>query len=358
MKYCLIVLLANILLSSCTENRAEEKKKVGPKTQPQSYQFAKVESGGVTSTLRLPAQLNAYQEVSIFPKVNGYVKNVWVDIGSHVNKGSLLMELEAPELEQAVLLAKEKFVKANADFSVDKEHYQRLLEASKTKGAVSPMDLSTIKAKMNADTAVVNAEKASWDMQKTMTNYLKVVAPFSGVITERNIHPGALVSAMAKDKPMLELKQIEHLRLQIDVPEHLAVNLHQNDTLSFYVSALQGKKLRGKISRKSRSINAQYRSERIEVDVINKDGLLASGMYADVVIYSKGNKNALIVPKSSVITSTERKYVLLSDNGKIRKVDVSTGNYTPDKIEIYGDLKPGDTVITNASEEIKETTQE
>ncbi len=358
MKYCLMILLASAALSACTENRAEEKKVEVPKSSAPAYQLATVESGGVPTTLRLPAQLNAYQEVSLFPKVNGYVKNVLVDLGSHVTKGSLLMELEAPELEQAALLAKEKYAKANADFSIDKEHYQRLLEASKTKGAISPMDLSTIKAKMNADTALVNAEKANWDMQKAMLGYLKVTAPFSGVITERNVHPGALVSSMAKDKPMLELKQIEHLRLQVDVPEHLAVNLHEHDTLSFYVSALQGKRLKGKISRKSRSINMQYRSERLEVDVPNGTGVLSSGMYADVLIYSKGNKNALIVPKSAVVTSTERKYVLVSDNGAIRKVDISTGNQTLDRVEIYGDLQIGDKVIVNATDEIKETTHE
>lgn len=355
MKHYLILLSATILLNACTENRAEEKKAEDRKSPTFTYQLASVESGGVATTLKLPAQLTAYQEVSLFPKVNGYVKNIWVDLGSNVKKGSLLMELEAPELEQAVLLAKEKYAKANADFSLNKEHYLRLLEASKTKGAISPMDLSTIKAKMNADTALVNAEKANWDMQKTMLNYLKVVAPFSGVITERNIHPGALVSAMAKDKPMLELKQIEHLRLQIDVPEHLAINLHERDTLSFFVSAQQGKRLTGRIGRKSRNINAQFRSERIEVDVPNTNGQLSSGMYADVLIYSKGNKNALIVPKSAVVTSTERKYILVSTNGAIRKIDVSTGNQTLDKVEVYGNLQAGDKVVVNANDEIKET---
>lgn len=357
MKYCLMVLLASIVFSSCTENRAEEKKSEKKTTAP-IYQLATVETGGVATVIKLPAQLMAYQEVSIFPKVNGYVKNVLVDIGSHVTKGSLLMELEAPELEQAVILAKEKFVKANADFAIDKEHYQRLLEASKTKGAVSPMDLSTIKARMNADTAIVNAEKANWDMQKAMTGYLKVVAPFSGIITERNIHPGALVSAMAKDKPMLELKQIERLRLQVDVPEGVATTIHEHDTLSFYVSAFQGKKMKGRISRKSRSINAQYRNERVEVDVPNTNGTLSSGMYADVIIYSGGNKNALFVPKSSVVTSTERKYVLVVEKGSIKKVDVSTGNQTTDKVEVYGALQSGDKVITNANDEMKESAKE
>jgi RND family efflux transporter MFP subunit len=340
---------------SCSSNNAAPNKPLEQKAAAPKYTLATVEKGGVASTIKLPAQLAAFQEVSIFPKVNGYVKSVQVDIGSRVAKGTLLMVLEAPELVQAALQAREKYARTKADFAIDKERYQRLLEAAKTAGAISPLDLSSIKAKMEADSAVSNAEKANWQMQQTMLDYLKVVAPFSGVITERNVHPGALVSASAKDKPMLELKQTDHLRLQVDIPEALAGNLKNKDTVSFYVSALQGKKLTGNINRSSMNVNAQYRSERMEVDVMNKDGMLAPGMFADVLLYSKGNIEALFVPKSAVVTSTERKYVLVMNGDKITKVDVSTGNATTGKIEVYGNLKAGDKVIAVANDEIKES---
>ena len=309
----------------------------------------------MTTIIKLPAQLAAYEEVSIFPKVNGYVKTVLVDIGSKVSQGSLLMVLEAPELEQASSQAKEKYARSKADFSIDKEHYQRLLEASATAGAISPLDLSTVKAKMDADSSLSNAEKSNWQMQQTMLGYLKVTAPFTGVITERNVNPGALVSAAEKDKPMLELKQVTHLRLQVDIPEDITASLKGKDTVSFYTSAFPGKKMIGYISRRSDNVNAQYRSERMEIDVQNEDGSLAPGMYADVVLSSKGNANALSVPKSAVVTSTERKYVLVVKDGKTTKVDVSTGNASIDKIEVYGALQAGDKVIVNASDEIKES---
>ena len=101
--------------------------------------MACVEKAGLSSTIKLPAQFAAFQEVSIFPKVNGYVKTVLVDIGSRVKKGDLLMELEAPELEQAVSQAREKYARAKTDYAIDKEHYLRLLEASETAGAISPL---------------------------------------------------------------------------------------------------------------------------------------------------------------------------------------------------------------------------
>ncbi|MES2331274.1 MAG: efflux RND transporter periplasmic adaptor subunit [Bacteroidota bacterium] len=350
MKYCIAFLIVFVFFTSCADKA--EKKKEKPAVASATYQTAVVESGGVSTIIKLPAQLVAFQEVSIFPKVNGYVKTVSVDVGSRVSKGAALMSLEAPELEQSVLQAKEKYARTRTDYTLGKDHYMRLLEASKTAGAISPMDLATARSKTEADSMISNAEKANWQMQQTMMGYLRVTAPFSGVITERNVHPGALVSSASKDKPMLELKQTDHLRLQIDVPEALAANLKNKDTVSFYVSALQGKRLTGFISRRSMNINAQYRSERMEIDVPNPKLELSPGMYADVFLYSKGNLQGLWVPRSAVVTSTERKYVLTLENGKAKKVDVTTGNQAADKVEVYGKLAPGDKVIINATDEM------
>ena len=354
MKYYILFAFLLSLIASCSSKQAEPNSLEKMK-EPVNYTLTTVEKGGVATTVKLPGQLAAYEEVSIFPKVNGYVKSVLVDIGSKVSNGSLLMVLEAPEMEQAVMQAKEKYARSKADYSIDREHYQRLLEAAQTSGAISPLDLSTIKAKMEADSSVCNAEKANWEMQQTMMHYLKVTAPFTGVITERNVHPGALVNASAKDKPMLELKQIEHLRLQVDIPENIAGGLQGKDTVSFYLNAFPGKKMTGFIIRKSNNLNAQYRSERMEIDVMNPNSTLSPGMFASLVLYSKGNSDGLYVPRSAVVTSTERKYVLRVKNGKTSKVDVSTGSETANKIEIYGQVEAGDKVIANASDEIKET---
>lgn len=354
MKYFIIPFCCLLALASCSSEKEKEKKPETTTLTEPSYTLATVQKGGVSTSIKLPGQLVAYQEVSILPKVNGYVKTVLVDIGSRVNKGDLLMVMEAPELAQATLQAKEKYARTQVDFTIDKERYNRLLEASKTAGAISPLDLSTVKAKMEADGMLSNAEKANWQMQQTMQGYLRVVAPFAGVITERNIHPGALVSNSVKDKPMLELKQVNQLRLQIHIPEGVAANLKINDTVSFYVSALQSKKMTGMVKRVSMNENTQYRSEMVEVDVLNKDENLNPGMFADVVLYSKGNPTALFVPKSAVVTSTERKYVLVVKNNKITKVDVTTGNSTTSNIEVFGTLTIGDKVIALANDEIKE----
>ena len=349
-----VILTMAILFNSCQSAKPE------PALEDHSgkkaiYSWTFVRKSGLSSTVKLPGQLAAYQEVSIFPKVNGYVKNVKVDIGSYVKKGQLLMTLEAPELQQSTMQAREKYARTKADLSIDREHYNRLLEASQTPGAISPLDLSFVKSKMESDSAVSNAAKSNWQMQQTMEAYLVVTAPFSGVITDRNVHPGALVSAESKDsKPMLELKEIGHLRLQVDIPENLAGIIKAGDTLSFYTSSFPGKKITGHVSRKSMNVNAQFRSERVEADVYNADEALSPGMYADILLYSKGNASGFSVPKSSLVTSTERKYVLVGRSGRIQKVDVISGNESGNFVEVYGNLNTTDSLVVNASDEIKE----
>ena len=352
-KNLFLFIVVPAFITGCSGNKPLKQETVSADST--NWQTEAVEQAEVHNIIKLPAQLAAFEEVSIFPKVNGYVKSVQVDVGSKVTKGQWLMELEAPELEQATLEAKEKYARAKADYLIDKEKYNRLKEASATEGAISPLDLSTVRAKMEADSALGNAEKNNWEMKQTIQQYLHVTAPFSGIITERNVHPGALVSAESKDnRPMLELKQVDHLRLQVDVPEAVSGGLKLNDTLGFFTSAFPGREIKGTIARKSMNINPQFRSERIEIDVYNKSGDLAPGMYADVLIQSHGNVHGFAVPGSCIVTSTERKYVIVIRNGKTEKVDVTTGNVGTKKTEVFGKLKAGEMVLTNADDGIKE----
>ena len=350
----IILFFAAVLAYGCSDNKAAEKQVAAAPAEPH-FALATAEAQPVEEVYKLPAQLAAYQEVSIFPKVNGYVKTVLVDVGSHVRQGQLLMVLEAPELQEAVAQAREKYSQALSDYTISRENYERLKQAARTAGAISPMDLSTARSKTQADSALSNAEKAAWQQQQVMMGYLQVMAPFKGVITSRNVHPGALVSAAAKDvQPMLELKEIDHLRLQVAIPEAMAGTLRNNDSLSFYLSAYPGKVFKGRIARKSMNINLQYRSEPVELDVYNPDETLTPGMYADVLFESKGNPHALSVPKTAVVTSTERKYVIAVRDGKTVKLDVQTGNESSSRVEVLGALQPGDRVIANANDEIKE----
>jgi RND family efflux transporter MFP subunit len=355
-----ILAIASVICiaAGCSSGSGEPAGKLSPATTVSpsaAVETLSLKKGALPQQVKLPAQLAAFEEVSIFPKVNGYVKDVFVDVGSSVHKGQLLMTLEAPELQQAMTQARERYARAKLDATISEENYQRMLQASQTPGAVSPMNLASLKAKADADSALCNAEKANWQEQDVILGYLKVTAPFDGVIAERNVHPGALVSAESRDsRPMLDLRQIDRLRLQVDIPEGIAAALQNSDTITFYLSAYPGKKMTGHISRKSQLVNSQFRAERMELDVYNPDGKLAPGMYADVLFDSRGNPDAYPVPRSAVVTSTERKYVIAIVGGRTVRVDVATGNESADKVEITGDLQPGEMIVTKASDDIQE----
>jgi RND family efflux transporter MFP subunit len=209
---------------------------------------------------------------------------------------------------------------------------------------------------MDADSMLCNAEKTSWMMQQTMQDYLRVTAPFNGVITQRNVHPGALVSAVEKTTPMLELKNISHLRLQMDAPETIASALSNKGSISFTTSSTDGTLIKAVINRRSMNVESALRSERIEADVNNKDLSLAPGMYAEVQLESDGNANAFKVPKSAVLTTTEGKYVFTGTNEKdLKKISVSTGNQSVDSVEVFGALQEGEKVVTNPDDEMLDT---
>lgn len=350
------VCFPSVIWISCSRNEAAISNKNSSSLNAKTFSLYNVKEQALGNILRLPAQLNAYESVNIYPKVTGYIKNIPVDIGTEVKQGQVLMEMEAPEVEQNNLAAQARYIKAQASFSASKDSYYRLLSTSKTVGAVSPNDLQSAQSKMQSDSAWCNSEKANWMAMESMKSYLIVKAPFGGTITQRNIDPGALVTVGNKTdaKPMLELQQISKLRLQVKVPETFATQLENNQKVSFIIDALPGETFTGIISRQANSLDEKYRSESVEIDVLNSDNILMPGMYAEVLLPLKGHPNACIVPQSAVVTSTEKKYLIKVQNHKADIVDVRTGNESNGMIEIFGNVKAGDSVIEKASEEIKQ----
>lgn len=359
-KYYLYGVLV-ILLAAC--NEAETKpvdkdtsdKRAAARNQ---YTFGEITEGRIGASVRLPAVLRPYLAVDMYPKVNGFVKDITVDRGSQVRTGQVLLRLEAPEIEQQYLAAKAKYLQVYALSLASKDDYERLTVANKMPGTVSAHDLELSKAKMTADSAMVQAEIANYKALEATRGYLTMTAPFDGVITERNVHPGALVGPNLKTdgKPMLVLQQESKLRLVIDVPELYSNQLAGHTVVSFGVSTLPGKIFRGSISRSSGSLNLKYRSEAIEVDVNNNDRLLKPGMYAEVELPVERNTHSLVVPASAIVTSQEKKYIITVDQDKAHWVDVVTGNSKNDSTEVFGNLQAHDKIIVNANDEIRDGT--
>jgi RND family efflux transporter MFP subunit len=172
-------------------------------------------------------------------------------------------------------------------------------------------------------------------------------------VTERLVHPGALVGA-ATDPALLVIQQVSHLRLVVAVPEEDVGGIVRGANVLFHVPAYPERAYSGTVARIAHALDAKTRTMAVELDVGNGEGTLAPGMYPSVKWPVRRNRPALYVPKSSVVTTTERTFVIRDRNGRAEWVDVKRGASEEDMVEVMGDLRPGDQVVRLATDELRE----
>ena len=305
-----------------------------------------VKKGKLSSTIAVPGELMPYQQVDLYAKVNSYVKKLLVDIGSEVHPGQLLATLEAPEINSQLAGAQSRIKQQQAIYFASKATYDRLLNTSKTPGTVSLNDLEQAEAKKNSDLANVEAAKSAYKEVAANLAYLEIRAPFDGVITARNVNLGAYVGPGGKGTdPLFVLQDQKRLRLVVSVPESYTGGLTNKNDVTFTVQALPNQKFTAKIKRLAGALDEKLRSERLEMDVYNKDKKLLPHMFAEVNVPLPSRDSTFIVPKTAVVTSTEKVFVIRVINHKAEWVDVKKGLEADGKIEVYGNIKPGDQVV-------------
>lgn len=350
----LILLMGSAALGSCSSSESAETTKKRAKKAAPELKIGAVTAMKVGQQVQLPGEFQAFQEVSIYPKADGFVEKVLVDRGSKVRKGQILMVLDAPETEEQLVAARSSYLKAKAMLVASQEHYKRLKASTGIRGSVSALDLESAYAKMMADSAAATGEQANFGALTQIKSYLVVRAPFDGVITERNVHPGALVgSGVRMQGPMLMLQQQNKLRLVVDVPETYSVGLRQGKDVTFTVNAMPGQRFKGKISRRSGNMNQKFRSETVEVDVNNEARTIKPGMFAEVVFEPESTHGSLTVPSSAIVTTSEGQYVVKVNAGKAEFVEVRKGQQSQEVTEVFGALSLGDKIVTNPREDIK-----
>jgi membrane fusion protein (multidrug efflux system) len=359
MKFQLLIVASLTLLLACKHN--EKPVDITGKKDQQSqskYEIGTVVEKPLFSYVKLPGQLKAFEEVNIYAKVNGFVKEVLADRGSAVHKGQTLLTLEAPELESQLQAATSKYVQAQENATASREKYRRLKEASLEQGSVAPLDLDNALSHMRADEAIMMSEKSNMESMNNIRSYMTITAPFNGVIIQRNVSAGALVGPNAKsnDGPMLVLQYLEKLRLEVFIPEAYVDKVDLRSPVRFVFNAMPNKENKALISRSANALTSM-RSEAIEIDVQNKDQQLKPGMYAEVKIPLLSEAKSLLLPNSAIVRSTERQYVIVLKNGNAKLVDIKEGLKAADSTEVFGDLKGGDEVVLHATDEIREGTK-
>jgi len=325
-------------------------------------------------TVHLPGELAPYEVVAIYPKVTGFVKWIGVDRGSHVKAGELIARLEAPELiaqraeAQAKLQSAEsQLATAGAKLAADESTFQKLKVASATPGVVAGNDLVATEKAAEADRAQVralheNVEAAKQSLQSIteIEAYLQIHAPFDGVVTERNVHPGALVGPAGgpgASAPMMRLETLSRLRLVVPVPENYAAGIPEGTQVSFTVPAFPGETFHGTVARISHAVEAKTRTMPVELDVNNAPGRLDPGTFSDVLWPVSRPEPTLFVPSTAVATTLERVFLVRIRNGETQWVEVKTGATSGDLTEVFGNLKPGDEVALRGTDELRPGTR-
>jgi len=307
------------------------------------------------SAIQIPGELIAYQQVDLYAKVNSFVQKLYADVGTEVKAGQVLALMDAPEISSQLAGAQSKLKSIEATYLANKASYDRLYQTSQTPGTVSQNDIDQALAKMNSSEADLETAKSAYREIADNRNYLEIRAPFPGVITARNVHPGAYVGPSGKgsELPLFTLQEQKKLRLVISVPEIYTGQVKNLEKTAFTVKSQPEKKYEASVSRQAGALDTRLRAERIEMDVVNEDKKLLPGMVAEVNIPLAADDSNFVVPKTAFVNATEKKFVIRVKNNKAEWVEVEKGREAGNLMVVYGKLSTGDQLVKVASEEIR-----
>lgn len=338
----------------------------------------KVERGAIESSLTISGAFKAFQDVDVHAKVAGYIRDIYVDVGSHVKEGQTLAILEVPELQAelsgadaAVRRANEEILRAQGDLQRAKSShtalhamYERLTQASKqreglvaqqevddaqSKDLASEAQVSSAQAALNGAQQALEVAIANQKQYKAMADYTRITAPYIGVVTVRYADKGALIAAgtssSTQSMPVVRIAQVSVLRLVLPIPESIAASIRLGDPVQVHVQALN-QDIVGKVSRFADSLDTQTRTMETEIDFNNRDGKLIPGMYAETVLGLAERKNVLVLPLEAVTQKTRDASVLtVNPQGVVQERKVQLGIQGKSRVEVLAGLNENDLVI-------------
>ncbi len=363
-----------LMMSACSSAPATPRSTDADPAPVPSVETVKVVSRPLDLVVPLPAELQPYEAVAIYPKVTGFVKWIGVDRGSRVKKGEVLARLEAPEIASQKAEAQSKLqsvdnqrIEAEAKLAAAEGTYERLKVAANTPGVISDNELEIAQKTAEAARARViglrnsiEAAKATLHSVEVMEGYLRIVAPFDGIITERGVHPGALVGpsgGAGAQLPMLRVEHISNLRLVVAVPETYVSGVAAGNKVTFSVPAFPNRSFTGTVARIADSLDAKTRTMPVELDVANPDWQLHPGMFPTVSWPVRRPQASLFAPQSAVLRTMRGTFVIRVHNGNTEWITVKPGATSGNAVEMFGDLHAGDEVVLQASEELQPGTR-
>lgn len=376
------------VLSSCgnTEKKVQAKDPADGSSASVTVGVAKVVRKPLQQQLTLSSELVPYEEVDVYAKVSGYLKDLNVDYGSHVKEGQVLATLEIPEL-QSQLAQDDAAVKTASDQITYSQHeisraeaqskmlhlqFERLDGVIKSKpGLVAQQEVDDAQGKDLAAAAQVEAAKSNLSSAQSrlaeaqakrqhdqvLFDYAKIPAPFSGVVTQRYANKGTLMQAGTNSStqamPLVRLSEDDKFRLVIPVPESYVHYIHVGNPVSVRVASLN-RTFPGRVVRFSNDVREDTRTMHTEVDVPNPNGVLIQGLFAEATITLEQKDKALAVPLQAVNRDSDKTTVyVVGPSHKIEIRPVTLGMQTATDGEVLAGLQEGDAVVVGDRSSLK-----
>jgi membrane fusion protein, multidrug efflux system len=335
-------------------------------TAPLAVRTTKLDTAPPTPTVTLPASVAALATTPIYARAPGYIGNFQVDIGSQVRKGDLLARIDNPELDQQVRQARDMVTQDSASLALAKVELARWKQMIAADSAVTQEAVDQKQAAYNVALAALNGAIANWRNLVATQAYERVVAPFDGVITARNVNEGVLVGTAGSVSGTLasaqgsvtgslfQMDRIDTLRVFVTVPEDNAPSIAVGRPAVVTAPSLPGDTLRGKVTRTSNRLDPTARTLLAEVDVANPKGTFMPGTYAQVQIALAQPTTVLKLPATAlVIRAGPPQVVTVGPDSTARFNTVTVGRDFGDWVQVTGGLPQGATVVLNPPDQLE-----
>ena len=309
--------------------------------------------------LVLPGTLQAYVESPIYARTNGYLKKWYRDIGSRVRAGELLADIDTPEVDQQLVQAKADLETAKANSNLSKITASRYEELIKTDG-VSKQEVDNAAGDYAAKQAATASSAANVRRLEELESFKHIYAPFSGVITRRNVDIGTLINAGngGATQQLFFLAQTDPVRVYVNVPESAAPSIHAGLPAYLELAQFPGRKFQGKVVRTSEAIDPGTRTLLTEVDVPNKAGELLPGGYAQVHLDVQIAGTRVQVPVNALLFRAEGlRAVVIDANHRTHLQPLTIGRDYGVTLEVLQGLNPGDWIVLNPADSLEDNQQ-
>ncbi len=307
--------------------------------------------------LILPGTLQAYEESPIYARTNGYLLRWYKDIGSRVNKGELLAEIDTPEVDQELSQAKAVRQQSAAQLELAKISAERFKNLRKT-DAVSQQEADTQVSGYQQAEANLAAAEANVRRLEELESFKRVYAPFSGVLTKRSVDPGALINAGGAGTQLFVIAKDDLLRVYVNVPQAYFPAIKDGMPAYVTVQEMAGQKFQGTVARTANAIDPATRTLLTEVDVPNKKGKLLSGTFGEVHFSPKIDVEKVTVPVNSMIFRQEGPQVaVVGPDNKVHLRPIVIGKDYGTALEVLGGVSVEDRIIINPADSLEEGQQ-